>query len=490
MEIRNLPISNCLSASSKIATMKLFQFSDFWTPRRSSDSAERIERTIDDRSRRPIAGVAIDSKFSTASGSLVVAKGRGKFCRVLFHDQTSVQLPGPLRESLLAVTSQAAPSITAVKACGVELADVQRRVVEQLQQKASRYVDRILAVSIVDPGLWVDDFDGRQMYLPLSDPTRIAESTGLSVIDAFPSRDLEVGGLGKPLDLLPWWLLLADRGFPVSKDVNGLVCIGDRTSIVLFAPSDGLDATVPSVFRFETHGRDLLQALIQIAFQSPPDQEEIRKLLVAGSHSKSLLSAWHKTAPEGIDAMLGVARSAVDGGVDIGQLFSTFSKWLFETCEIALGDGLVFLAEEHRASQRLLEEKRKAKPVERFNYKPDFSCVANVFLDADSPVCDCLSAMLRGSGSFKVQTSLELATSKPNSRDQSLSQDANHDSLVAALLGLLHIDQIPANMPALTGANQQRILGRISPGRPHQWRLLVREMADFQPPALKLRDAV
>ena len=63
-------------------------------------------------------------------------------------------------------------------------------------------------------------------------------------------------------------------------------------------------------------------------------------------------------------------------------------------------------------------------------------------------------------------------------------------AIVAAMLGLLHIDQMPANVPWLTNANSQRILGRLSPGRPASWRQLVRCMADFHPPAMKLKDAV
>ena len=35
-----------------------------------------------------------------------------------------------------------------------------------------------------------------------------------------------------------------------------------------------------------------------------------------------------------------------------------------------------------------------------------------------------------------------------------------------------------------------RTLGNLVPGRPANWRKLVMEMADFQPPAMKLKDAV
>jgi len=335
----------------------------------------------------------------------------------------------------------------------------------------------------------VNDFDGKSLYLPISDPARIAERTGLNVIDAFPARDLEVGGQGGPLDLLPWWLLLADRSFPVSESVNGLIRVGDETSIVLFAPSDGLDATVPDVVHFQTHGRNLIDALVQLSFRSPPEPEQIRKLLVSDVHSKSLLNFWLEVDHKDLDSMLQSACGAIREGVSTEQLFSTFSKWLFVTCERSIKQGLADLERSFQVEQRNLESQRKAKPVTRFDYKPDFSHVPLLFLDAEAPVRDSLGAML-GNNGFKVQTILGLAKSESGDSNDPGQPSANHESLVAALLGLLHVDQIPANLPSLTGANQQRILGRLSPGRPHQWRLLVREMADFQPPALKLRDAV
>jgi len=84
-----------------------------------------------------------------------------------------------------------------------DLADAQTLVIEQLKQEAGKYVDRVLAISIEDPGLWFSDFDDQQLYLPMCDPTTIAEATGIAVIDALPLRDLSVGGSGTPLAALP-----------------------------------------------------------------------------------------------------------------------------------------------------------------------------------------------------------------------------------------------------------------------------------------------
>ncbi len=60
----------------------------------------------------------------------------------------------------------------------------------------------------------------------------------------------------------------------------------------------------------------------------------------------------------------------------------------------------------------------------------------------------------------------------------------------AAILGTMHIDQMPANLTWLTGADVPRILGRLTPGSSTAWRRLLREMADYHPAAMRLRDVV
>ncbi len=68
--------------------------------------------------------------------------------------------------------------------------------------------------------------------------------------------------------------------------------------------------------------------------------------------------------------------------------------------------------------------------------------------------------------------------------------EAGLGSLVAALWGMLFVDQMPGNVPGLTGARSQRILGRLTPGKPTAWRSLLINMNDGEPPNMRLRDAV
>ena len=71
-----------------------------------------------------------------------------------------------------------------------------------------QFAGRALVIGELEPGLWARPRGGLVGYLPLSDPARLADLTGINVIDAFPSRDLAQEGRGGPLSPLPDWLLL------------------------------------------------------------------------------------------------------------------------------------------------------------------------------------------------------------------------------------------------------------------------------------------
>ena len=256
-----------------------------------------------------------------------------------------------------------------------DLADAQTLVVEQLKQEAGKYVDHVLAISVSDPGLWFSDFDGKQQYMPMCDPTTIAETTGITVIDALPKRDLAVGGSGRPLAALPLWVILADRNPKVADTDCVLVDFTKPLPETFWLPaSDGLDALVPKI-------------------------------------------KWQKADPD------------------------------------ATADEVV--AKATLANPR-----------------------ANLFVHVDP-------------ANPPSQQSTASWMDLPHQRlTEVIGETVNLDALVAALLGMFHIDQLPGNLPNLTGARSQRILGRLTPGRPSNWRQLIRAMAQHHPAPMKLKDAI
>jgi 1,6-anhydro-N-acetylmuramate kinase len=69
-------------------------------------------------------------------------------------------------------------------------------------------------------------------------------------------------------------------------------------------------------------------------------------------------------------------------------------------------------------------------------------------------------------------------------------EDVAPRSTQAALLALLHVDHVPANLPHLTGAQTPRVLGRLTPGAPFNWHRLLELMAQNKPSMMSLRRAI
>ena len=168
----------------------------FWSTETVDDAPDLIHRSLENRQHRLCAGISLDSNFKTVHGCLAVLKGRGKFSRLQYATGASVELPASLQAGCQEASRATAPSAFDLQFLLRDLADVQTLVIEQLKQEAGKYVDRVLAISVADPGLWFSDFDNKQLYMPMCDPTTIAESTGIAVIDSLPKRDLAVGGTG------------------------------------------------------------------------------------------------------------------------------------------------------------------------------------------------------------------------------------------------------------------------------------------------------
>jgi len=64
------------------------------------------------------------------------------------------------------------------------------------------------------------------------------------------------------------------------------------------------------------------------------------------------------------------------------------------------------------------------------------------------------------------------------------------DAAAGALLALLHLDQVPANPPEVTGAEVARVLGRLTPGSPQSWQRLLAELTGCRPAVRPLRSAL
>lgn len=479
--------------------LKLFRFADFWNRQPLENSADRIERALLDRTRRLVAGLHVDESFENVTGSLTVARGRGKSLRMLYCDSVSLPIPDVIKANCLEMVA-AGVADQDYRSCIGELADVQSLVIEQLKLRAGKYVDRILAISVVDPGLWQTDFDGVVSYTSLCDATRLAERTGVSVIDAWPDRDIAVGGRGYPLDPLCLWLLQADRDRRIARQVNVSLKVGEETRGYLLPPSDGLDAEMPTLRPIVTEGMSLIDGLLQLSSAESMSSAKVRQLLVSGVHSKELLAQWKQldgSSENLTETMLKTVSLPTNASLTAEELLCTAMKWIRVGCQDRIQAAMQQLRSEYAHKRSELQDQIESSPrlrktgaglLEAFDKSlPDFSAPGTIMVDAPNPISDALVSRLQNHFA-DTQVTGSWASQFPEASATPGMVDG--PSLIASMMGFMHIDQLPANVPALTSARQQRILGRLTPGRPNSWRNLLREMADHEPSAMKLRDAV
>jgi hypothetical protein len=489
----------------------VFPFRKIWDPEVLEDAGGRIDRALTSRTKRLMIGLNVNGDFDSVDGALVVSEGHGKFMRIEFAVCVSESISESIRKTLRSLVSEPKPLQIELKQLSADLAEIQAATVDRLLQKAGKYVNRVLGVAVSDPGLWLKDFDGSATYTSLCDPNRLAELSGVTIIDGFPAQDVIVGGQGKPLSGLPAWLLMSDRDRRVATDVNAAFLIGDQFEGYLLPPSDGLDVSIPSIEPVHSLGMKFFDLLIRRLTTHPPTLREIDALLVAGAHHPGLLGRWENriesaqldqansngasyvdfTQADLLNEMAAQAVECSQQGISIGDIFCTTLELIVNSCKAQTSAGLMELQqqyeiEQERIAKKLLTLNAKRRSNAAVHRKPDFSKLSKLVVAAKP---EFERAFLTRFQNAFPDTEIGLPDQFVSTESESAT-DLKLDAVLTAILGLMHVDQMPGNLPELTGCEQQRILGRLTPGRPHQWRQLLREMADFQPPVMKLKDAV
>lgn len=401
-----------------------------WTRQPIVDPNDQIDRALLHRQRRLMAGLSVDASFRRLDGALIVCSGHGKFLRLIHSVHVEQEIPEALASRLAGQLNQPDLSWHEVLQLNTDLAEAQAALLQRVVSRAGKYLDRVLAVAVSDPGISRSDFDGRPTRVDLCHATRLAELSGMSVIDALPQRDLEVEGSGQQLDALPIWLVNADRGDRVSSENRSFINL--ETGRVYWLPaSDGSDSELPEI---QTVVVNELSWLNDISAKL--SKGDLEKFYCQGKQVDAAIASLNPHGPSTertIQPTPDVVRSLVVSSVE-----------------------------------RLLAAWDSFGPLKRVIVVGSESmtrCVINR-LNQVNPGLAVMADPLMGSSSNQI------------------------NSVATAILGVLHVDQMPGNVPALTGAESQRILGRLTPGSPANWRQLIRSMADAQPPTMKLRDAV
>ena len=433
---------------NKVASKLIFPISSKVVIRDPFDPAHRIDREVGERGRRLIIGLSLEPDCKTIIGSLIVVEGSGKYLRVIRSKTTTKQLPEVASDILGKLRDSDEPSLLDLRAAQEDIAVVQAEIVESLKQDAGKYVDRLLIAAISDPGLWPKDSTQQKNYFPICDPNLLADATGINVVDAFPIRDISSGGSGRLLQALPAWLLFADRAAKQAHKNSMFVSFGNETNAFFLPASDGLDVEIPEIRSASTIGLEILNPIANPLISNTESFEAaVARLNVTGRFDEQLAKCLGSIQTE---------------------------EYEDENFALMISDSI-----------------------------PNFTRTAIVHIVKQ--VSDQIRSQLTGNtivheiivdshpdlvGTFVNQVQRVWSNAVVSGQSKSHLGNGSYKAVLSATLGAMSIDQMPANVPWITGADCQRILGRITPGSPTNWRQLLREMADFQPPAMRLRDAV
>jgi 1,6-anhydro-N-acetylmuramate kinase len=350
------------------------------------------------------------------------------------------------------------------------------RAVQALLAKTGKDGAEALCIGLEDPGVWTweepedpesaaEELIPPTTYAPAIDATRLAETTGLSVLDAFAERDLIQGGLGGPLDALPLWFLLRH---PFR---TRLLVRLDETVRLVYLPA-GVDRhSTAGVLAWDVGpGLSLLRALAAlITGDGDPVEGEHGnladgELAECGELRPELLEAW-LDAPW-FDAAPPRWRPQ---GVGANRFVSLAREQLGEVeCQ------------RHDLLRTAIDLIAESVRLARVRFCPPEPLLDEVLLAGLGRRNRLLTAELaRRFGSIPLTTI-----------DDAGLPDGALGPAASAVLAILWLEQIPANLPAVTGVSVPRVLGRLTPGTPQNWNRLVRELAAAKGTRVSLRSAL
>jgi 1,6-anhydro-N-acetylmuramate kinase len=320
--------------------------------------------------KRWIVGLAVSRSRRRLTAALVAAEGRGLAARVEVAAHLQARLPREVRRAITRLESGKPRDPAASALVAARLAECQAALLDDFASEVAPVWHRVMAVAVADLGLWRRR-RGLSAWLGLCDAARLAELSGMNVIDAFAPRDLAQEGRGRPLSPIPAWMLLHDL-----QKSRVLVECGTRARLTWLPASR------------DTSGAARLQTSV----------------LAGGIDQFALAIAEKLSSSPRVDELLLTGRAA---------------------------------------TQQLATELSAKTPTLR---------VVSLESLRISPIA------------FRAAT--------------------------AGILGLLHLDQTPANSTAITGARTPRVLGRLTPGSLANWHRLIQELAAARPNVVTLRSAV
>lgn len=413
--------------------------------------------------RRWSVGLFVSSDCRRLGAALVSATGQG--LQLQPELVKALAYPIPTETALLfdsldcggptAADPAAAGRITALRA---QLAHLEAILISDLLAEAGLAPVHILAVGVHDPGLW-NCGKVAPGYLGLCDAARLAELTGLNVIDSFPARDVAAGGIGGPITAVADWLVLKD-----AKRTRLLVDLGP-TLRMAYLPTHSGNASTTRLLAFDVGpGMRLLDLLAQRLTAGEHRFDPGGRLGVQGVQLPELIEHWlndpyfrtplPRWHPRGVrperflaDAM----HLAVEHNWSVRDLLCTATHFLAELLTRTI-------------TRRLPEDLRFDEII------------------------------LTGGGQQNGMLLREIGIRLPGVPLKRIAEFGAAGEMLGpasvAILSLLHMDQVPGNPPTVTGTETSRVLGHLTPGSPQSWQRMLEALSSGRPAVQPLRSAL
>ncbi|MCL2305299.1 MAG: anhydro-N-acetylmuramic acid kinase [Planctomycetaceae bacterium] len=406
---------------------------------------------------RWFAGLHLTSDCRRIETALVGVHGRGDGAPIECRQSMAFDLPAEIAENYqqFLANEQSSSSLklsSRLAALSEELAGVEEEALDELLAESRIPKSELLAVGLLDPGWWCIGERSR-MYRPLSCPDVLAQRTGISVIDSFPSRDIACGGTGGPLLPFPAWIVLCSE----EKD-RVLIDLG-KTARLTFLPSSKQPMAHQRIeFKEICPCGSLLDELTIQLTRGKSAVDSGGHLTVQGKHIPTLLNRWNELSKKILLNNGGTARSKsvwTPNGISPKLLIqfaleqATRENWAIRDI---LCTAAYFIAE---SITREVESRYAKSKSETEILLTGGGCGHGLLLNR-------LGKNLSG----WTQKSI---------KECGVAVDS-FDAVCVAILTLFFADQIPAAIPGITGAQTTRPLGRMTPGSPQNWAAILDEI--------------
>ena len=336
-----------------------------------------------------------------------------------------------------------------------ELASIEEEAVQELISESKLTANDILAVGVYDPGLRAATAHG-VFYQGLCDAPRLAEQTGMNIIDSFPAQDIAARGNGGPVFPLPSWIFLKSETKP-----RIIIDLG-RTARLTFLPRAENAFSHLKIQQIDVVPcGSLLDTLVWQLTGGKTSVDTGGRFAVQGCQNLQLMSALRASvpareewSPTGLkpNRYLQISEKAAQEGLPYQDILCTVSGFVAET--IAGHILTMMKTNEHIEAELLIQGSGQQH------------------------------GLLMNSLMSQIQHRSLVPTSQLGVPVDTF------DALCTAMLALLAVDHVPSNLPHLTGSETAKPLGRITPGSIMNWHRLLCEMAGTRPASRSLRSAM